>query len=57
MMGDNRDNSSDSRVWGTVPRENLKGRAILVWLSWNHCSGGIPFLGSFRFDRIGTLLN
>ena len=56
-MGDNRDNSSDSRVWGTVPRANLKGRAILVWLSWDHCNGKIPFLGRFRFDRIGTLLN
>ena len=56
-MGDNRDNSSDSRVWGTVPRANLKGRAILVWLSWDHCTGNIPFLGRFRFDRIGTFLN
>ena len=56
-MGDNRDNSSDSRVWGTVPRANLKGRAILVWLSWDHCTGNIPFLGRFRFDRIGTMLN
>ena len=32
MMGDNRDNSSDSRVWGTVPNENVVGKAVAVWM-------------------------
>jgi len=32
-MGDNRDNSNDSRVWGTVPVEFIKGRALIVWWS------------------------
>ncbi|MDX1490520.1 MAG: signal peptidase I [Pseudohongiellaceae bacterium] len=32
MMGDNRDNSADSRVWGTVPEENIVGRAFAVWM-------------------------
>ena len=50
MMGDNRDGSNDSRCWGTVPEANLKGRAELVWMSWDH-DRARPVL-----SRIGTVI-
>ena len=34
MMGDNRDNSQDSRYWGFLPRENIKGRALVIYWSY-----------------------
>ncbi len=40
-MGDNRDNSKDSRYWGSLPREHLLGKAMFVWLS---CEDTMPFL-------------
>jgi len=44
VMGDHRNASSDSRVWGQVPRELIKGRALLIWWSYDEQSSD-PYMG------------
>ena len=50
MMGDNRDDSADSRYWGFVGEEYLRGKAFLIWMSWNSKVSGV------RWSRMGTII-
>ena len=50
VMGDNRDESSDSRVWGFVPRPYLKGKAFLIYWSWDRKNYGV------RWSRLADIV-
>jgi signal peptidase I len=60
MMGDNRDDSADSRFWGFVPRDKIVGQALMIYWSWDP---SIPFsdifhlLSTVRLGRIAKLVH
>jgi signal peptidase I len=52
LMGDNRNNSQDARMWGFVPFTHVVGKPVLVWMSWNSNAKGI--MNKVRWERLFT---
>ncbi len=60
VMGDNRDNSQDGRFWGFVPKENLVGKAVFIWMSFEFDNGPDDILPGWiptgvRLERLGSM--
>ncbi len=52
MMGDNRDNSQDARMWGFVPFNHVVGKPVFIWMSWDSNAEG--FMNKIRWERLFT---
>jgi signal peptidase I len=57
MMGDNRDESYDSRYWGFVKKEEVIGRASLIYFSWEASPSDPPLIHHVRWNRVGRSLH
>ena len=54
MMGDNRHNSQDARVWGFVPFDHVVGKPVFVWMSWDSNASGF---NKIRWNRLFTTVS
>ena len=52
MMGDNRDNSADSRYWGLLSRANVKAKAFVIYFSFDNDDTAFSFANPFNWLRI-----
>jgi signal peptidase I len=57
MMGDNRDNSADSRYWGYLPEDNVVGQALIIYFSWNKFAPLHKFYDKIRWNRMANLIH
>ena len=53
VMGDNRNHSNDSRIWGYVPEENLVGKAVMIWMHWDWRKDGT----GLNLSRVGRKIS
>ena len=57
MLGDNRDNSQDSRYWGYLPKKNIVGEALVIYWSWDKSEPIWKLVTKIRWNRIFNIIH